>query len=139
MASKQVLIEALFLQPYTGNQGYVDLYRNLVGREYRVVHQYDIVPSIPPVSSYRHVGLGIWELDGQVFLLMVLLLLIIGRSVENIRCDLFFTRASHFFMCFNSRLKEIFKPGFLVPPRHISKHLVQSYPNHGHLHMERQS
>ena len=54
------------LQPYTGNQGYVDLYRNLVGREYRVVHEYDIVPAIPPISSYRHVGLGMWEIDGQV-------------------------------------------------------------------------
>ena len=38
----------------------------MVGREYRIVHQYDIVPSIPPLDDYRHVGLGIWELDGQV-------------------------------------------------------------------------
>ena len=54
------------MQPYTGNQGWVDLYRNTVGREYRIVHQMDIVPSIPPTSGYRHVGLGIWELNNQV-------------------------------------------------------------------------
>ena len=41
-------------------------YRTLVGREYRIVHQLDIVPSLPPTNDYRHVGLGIWELDGQV-------------------------------------------------------------------------
>lgn len=54
------------LQPYTGNQVYVDAYRLLVGREYRIVHQNDIVPSIPPLSDYRHVGLGIWEVGNQV-------------------------------------------------------------------------
>lgn len=53
-------------QPYTGNQGWVDLYRLTVGREYRIIHQLDIVPAIPPVKGYRHVGLGIWELNGQV-------------------------------------------------------------------------
>ena len=58
----------MLLQPYTGNQVYVDAFRLLVGREYRIVHQYDIVPSIPPLDEYRHVGLGMWEYNGQVCL-----------------------------------------------------------------------
>lgn len=54
------------LQPFTGNQQYVDAYRMLVGREYRVVNNMDLVPSLPPVDSYRHVAAGIWGTQGKV-------------------------------------------------------------------------
>ena len=44
----------------------MQLFRNLVGREYRIVHQYDVVPALPPFPPYRHTDLGMWENNGQV-------------------------------------------------------------------------
>lgn len=43
-------------------------FRALVGRAYRVVHELDQVPSLPPTSQYRHVGFGIWLHDNQTLL-----------------------------------------------------------------------
>ncbi|KAK9862141.1 hypothetical protein WJX84_010141 [Apatococcus fuscideae] len=50
--------------PLAGNQDWVNAFRGLVGRAYRGVNAHDQVPTLPPLSEYRHVGYGIWIDDG---------------------------------------------------------------------------
>jgi hypothetical protein len=46
----------------------VQAFRALVGRAYRVVHELDQVPSLPPLDSYRHVSYGMWLHNREVLL-----------------------------------------------------------------------
>ncbi|KAK9819269.1 hypothetical protein WJX81_002184 [Elliptochloris bilobata] len=49
--------------PMVGNQAWVDAFRAVVGRSYRVVNRRDIVPSLPPFEDYAHLPFPLWIQD----------------------------------------------------------------------------
>lgn len=50
-----------FGSPQVGNEAFAQAYRSLVGRQYRVVNEADIVPALPGFGSYVHVNHSLWH------------------------------------------------------------------------------
>ncbi|KAL3150417.1 hypothetical protein ABBQ32_000254 [Trebouxia sp. C0010 RCD-2024] len=55
-----------FGSPAVGNEAFTQAYRSLVGRQYRVVNEADIVPALPGFGSYVHVNHSLWHHDEQL-------------------------------------------------------------------------
>lgn len=53
-------------QPKPGDKKFARFYKQVLGRQWRFVHEKDIVPGMPPLDYVKHVDMGMWIHDGGV-------------------------------------------------------------------------
>lgn len=50
--------------PRVGNEGFFNFFHNWIGDSVRIVHNFDIVPSLPPTFlGYHHIAREVWSVD----------------------------------------------------------------------------
>jgi hypothetical protein len=55
-----------FGSPQVGNLEFAQAFKNLVGRQYTVVNEADIVPALPGFGSYVHVNHSLWSHEAEL-------------------------------------------------------------------------